>query len=125
MSVEYLVEQVSSLFLDIEIFILKHTHTHVHTHISLIPFNSIIPLAVSYSTTEPCVQGRRRFNDPPGIQTTTSMRPFCSFTVLGFINSAFYFLYCSAAVVLFITACDRCLEAGDKHRHTALLSTSG
>lgn len=28
---------------------------------------------------------------------------------------ASYFLYCSAAAALFITARDRCLEAGDKH----------
>lgn len=33
--VEYLVEQVSSLFPDIEIFTLKHTHTYIHISLSL------------------------------------------------------------------------------------------
>lgn len=45
--------------------------------------------------------------------------PLSSFTVLCFINSALYFRYCSATVALFIMACDRCLEPGDKHVHTA------
>lgn len=48
--------------------------------------------------------------------------PFGSFIVLPFINNGSYFLYYSAAAVLFITACNRCLETGDKHGRTSLCS---
>lgn len=105
----------------------QHTHTHTrgaHTHVlfycvSLTPVSSVLPLTISYSTTQPWSQGHGRRNDPPGSRATISTRRSVPlFTVLGFINSALYFLYCSAAAALFITARDRCLEAGDKHRHT-------
>lgn len=48
--------------------------------------------------------------------------PFGSFIVLPFINNGSYFLYYSAAAALFITSCSRCLETGDKHRHTSVRS---
>ena len=59
-------------------------HTRMQRHVPLVPFNSLIPLTISYSTEEPCVQGHRRLNDPPGIQTTTSIGPFCSFYCIVF-----------------------------------------
>lgn len=48
--------------------------------------------------------------------------PFGSFIVLPFINNGSYFLYYSATAVLFITACNRCLETGDKQWCTSLCS---
>lgn len=48
--------------------------------------------------------------------------PFSCFIVLPFINNGSYFLYYSTAEMLFITACNRCLETRDKHGHTSLRS---
>lgn len=42
-------------------------------------------------------------------------RFFLLYRVSSAVAVAFYFLYCSAAATLFITALGRCLEARDKH----------
>lgn len=104
------------------LILILHTHTKTDHSIPLLPFNSIVPLSLRFSTQESRVQGRRRSNVPREIRRTASNGPLHSSTELCFINSAFYPLYCSATAVLFIIACDGCSEPRDKRaRRSAFL----